>query len=57
MIISYFPRLLGLARSGFVFLTVAAAAVVLSSCRTTAGLGRDIQHVGSKLGNAAERAM
>ena len=45
------------ARSVLVMLAVAAAAIIMSSCRTTAGLGRDIQHVGNKIGNTAERAM
>ena len=43
-------------RPFFGILALIAAAVVLSSCRTTAGLGRDIQHVGNKIGNTAERA-
>ena len=45
------------ARPVFAIVALAAAAIFMSSCRTTAGLGRDIQHVGSKIGHAAERAM
>ncbi len=41
---------------GFVLLVVAAAALGLSSCSTTAGLGHDIQQVGNKIENAAEHA-
>ena len=45
------------ARPLFALLAIATAAIIMTSCRTTAGLGRDIQHVGGRIGHAAERAM
>lgn len=45
-----------LAAPSLFMLLAIAAAVAMSSCRTTAGLGRDIQHVGNEIGNAADRA-
>lgn len=42
-------------RACIAWLTLAAAAVVLSSCRTTEGFGRDLQKVGNKIENEAYR--
>ena len=44
-------------RTAITLLALTASAILMSSCRTTAGLGRDIQHVGNKIGNTAERAL
>ena len=42
-------------KSAFTLLALAAAAVILSSCRTTEGFGRDLQKVGNKIENEASR--
>ena len=42
-------------KSAFTLLALAIAGVVLSSCRTTEGFGRDRQKVGNKIENEASR--
>jgi predicted small secreted protein len=42
-------------RPRFGLLGLALAAVAVSSCRTTEGLGRDMQHLGNKIEHSAER--
>jgi hypothetical protein len=42
-------------RTAFALIALAAATVVVSSCRTTEGFGRDLQKVGHKITNEAER--
>ena len=49
---SHFPPF---SKSAFTLLALAAAAVVLNSCRTTEGFGRDLQKVGNKIENEASR--
>lgn len=42
-------------RSRFGLLALALSALAVSSCRTTEGFGRDMQHLGNKIENSAER--
>ena len=42
-------------RSCCCLLALAFAAMAVSSCRTTEGFGRDMQHLGNKIENSAER--
>ena len=42
-------------RSRIGLLALALSAIAVSSCRTTEGLGRDMQHLGNKIENSAER--
>ncbi|MES2466770.1 MAG: entericidin A/B family lipoprotein [Verrucomicrobiota bacterium] len=42
-------------RSRFGLLALALSAIAVSSCRTTEGFGRDMQHLGNKIENSAER--
>ena len=42
-------------RSRLGLLALALAALGISACRTTEGFGRDMQHLGNKIENSAER--
>lgn len=42
-------------RSIFALIALSIAATILSSCRTTEGFGRDLQKVGNKIENEAEK--
>lgn len=39
----------------FRLLALAVVVMAVSSCRTTEGLGRDMQHLGNKIEQSAER--
>jgi predicted small secreted protein len=42
-------------RTAFALIALATATVVVSSCHTTGGFGRDLQKVGHKITHEAER--
>jgi predicted small secreted protein len=49
------PRFSRPLRPILTFLALATGSAAISSCRTTEGFGRDVQKVGNKIANEAER--